>query len=104
MTATGSVRFGQSAISYRVRFAARKTLAIDALVHKRGRWIRRQQQQFAVIMQPEPPRAYVGGESYRYLGRQYRLRVQAGEREGVQLGRGSLTVTLSGDTEPPQVQ
>ncbi len=125
MTATGSVQFGQSTISYRVRFAARKTLAIDvypdqqvvvtapegsepaaieALVHKRGRWIRRQQQQFAVIMQPEPPRAYVSGESYRYLGRQYRLKVQDGEPKEVRLGRGLLTVTLADGTEPPQVQ
>ena len=56
------------------RWAAK--LLTHAKVLKRAAWILRQQRQFEDYAPPTPlPRRYVSGESYRYLGRQYQLKV-----------------------------
>ena len=47
------------------------------------------------------PRRYVSGESYRYLGRQYCLKVVENSIERVQLSRGFLTVSVA-DTNDKQ--
>src|SRR5450759_2016170 len=88
------VEFGSERIEFRLRKSKRKTLAItvrpDASVlvtaphgadleavkvkvRKRAVWIRRQRRFFERFLPPMPPRRYVGGETHRYLGRQYRL-------------------------------
>jgi predicted metal-dependent hydrolase len=48
---------------------------IDAKIRKRAPWIRRQQRYFAQFLPRTPERKYVTGETHRYLGRQYRLKV-----------------------------
>ena len=48
---------------------------IIARVAKRGRWIQAQLADFAQFLPRTPPRRWVPGETHRYLGRQYRLRV-----------------------------
>lgn len=125
MPFTSSLQFGNTTITYSVMFARRKTVAInvlpdqnvtitapegseqadlEALLHKRAGWILRQQQQFASYAPQETPRAYVSGESYRYLGRQYRLKVIEGERETVQPERSLLYVTVTDKSDTKQVQ
>ncbi|MBA3870473.1 MAG: M48 family metallopeptidase [Anaerolineae bacterium] len=111
-----SVQYGTTTIDYELTFSERKTLAIhvypdgsvvvdaplgstleavEAKVKKRGGWIFRQQRQFETYTQPNPlPRQYVSGESYHYLGRQYRLKVVTNEIERVRLSRGYLTVSV----------
>lgn len=102
----GRVAFGAGFIEYRLRRSKRKTLAITvrpdatvmvtapggagleavaAKVRKRAVWIRRQQAYFARFLPKLPPRQYVSGETHRYLGRQYRLKVVRGPGEGVKL-------------------
>ncbi|MGX1696332.1 M48 family metallopeptidase [Microbacterium keratanolyticum] len=49
--------------------------AIAERVRKRARWVRAQQADFAQFLPRTPPRRWVPGETHRYLGRQYRLRV-----------------------------
>ena len=46
-----------------------------ARVRKRAVWIKRQQRYFSDFLPQTPPRRYVSGETHRYLGRQYRLKV-----------------------------
>ncbi|MBA2681523.1 MAG: M48 family metallopeptidase [Ktedonobacteraceae bacterium] len=125
MEAQKSLHYGGSTIHYTVHFARRKTAsievhpdshvtvivpegseptAIETLIHTRAHWILRQQQQFTTYAPQETPRAYVSGESYRYLGRQYRLKVLEGEQEGVKLGRGFLSVTVADKTRTHSVQ
>jgi predicted metal-dependent hydrolase len=48
-------------------------------VRRRGAWIVRQLDDLERFLPKQPPRRYVSGESHRYLGRQYRLKVQKAE-------------------------
>ncbi len=129
MTVVGgqhSVQYGTTTIDYELTFSERKTLAIhvypdgsvivdapmdskpeavEAKIKKRGGWILRQQRQFQTYPTPNPlPRRYVSGESYRYLGRQYRLKVVADEVERVRLSRGYLTVSVGHVSDTGQIE
>lgn len=124
MTASSSLRFGSAIIEYSVSFARRKTVVvevhpdqqvtilvpegstaeeIESLVRKRARWILQQQQQFSDHVSRETPRAYVSGESYRYLGKQYRLKVLDGP-ESVKQERAFIYVTVPNKNDKKQVQ
>lgn len=90
------VRYGSHPIPFDVARSARSTLAIHvhpsgrvevrapedasleairAVVHRRRRWIVKQRCRFAEMLQAESEKQYVSGETHRYLGRQYRLKV-----------------------------
>jgi predicted metal-dependent hydrolase len=113
---TYSVQYGTTTIEYDLTYATRKTLAIDVLpdlqvkvtapegsdldevagrVKKRGAWILRQMRELETYLPHLPPRQYVSGETHRYLGKQYRLKVVEGEEERVKLKGGRLLVQLS---------
>jgi predicted metal-dependent hydrolase len=100
------VLFGGERIEFELRRSRRETLAISvrpdtsvlvtapegaspeavaAKVQKRAVWIRRQQGYFAAFLPKVPPRQYMSGETHRYLGRQYRLKVVRGADEAVRL-------------------
>lgn len=61
------------------------TELVDARVLRRAQWIRRQQKYFDALPPPMPPRRWISGETHRYLGRQYRLRVISEPKSGVRL-------------------
>src|SRR4051812_35082302 len=94
-----SVAFGSDLIHFKIERSPRKTLAISVRpdgsvlataptnagaeviakrIRKRGRWIQLQRRYFGQFFPPTPPRRYVSGETHQYLGRQYRLKVSAG--------------------------
>lgn len=106
--------YGTTRIPFALKRTGRKTLSIEVRpdgsvqvvaprnapeheirwkVEKRGAWILRQQRELSRLPPPLPPRQYVSGESWRYLGRQHRLRVVDGVPEGVRVTRGELLVT-----------
>ena len=114
MPSTHILRYGETNIEYTLIYAARKTVAIDvnpdstvvvkapetavpaaveAFARRRAPWILRKQREFARYPAEYPPRRYISGETFTYLGRQSRLRVTEGERESVKLSRGYLDVT-----------
>lgn len=121
---TGPVRIGMrqllvagTTLDYELRRSARRTLAItvtaagavvvtaptqaseaqvERAVHRRRDWIRRRQRDAARLPAPPAPRAWVSGETHRYLGRQYRLRVTAGAPASVRLAGAYLEVTAPG--------
>ena len=119
------VQFGTTPITFDLLYSQRKTLAIhvypdcsvmvDApqdtpmerirqLVLKRGAWILRHQRQFQDYAPAQTsPRQFVSGETWRYLGRQYRLRVEHGAPERVVLTRGWITVTTADKTNTLRV-
>ncbi len=61
-------------------------------VRKRAPWITRQLQFFGQFQPRTPERRYIAGETHRYLGRQYKLKVLPHIQERVKLHRGLLIV------------
>lgn len=66
---------------------------IKDFVREKGSWIVKKIDYFKKF-QPEtrPEREYVSGESFSYLGRQYRLRVRKAQVEGVKYFRGFIYI------------
>lgn len=65
---------------------------IESRITKRARWIQRQQDYFRQFDPRTLPRQYIGGETHRYLGRQYRLKLVEGDVASVKLVRGFFMV------------
>jgi len=107
------IRFGSEVIDFQVRFARRDRLRISVhpdqrvvvdapagkpleeildRVRSRGGWIVKQRQFFEQFMPMLPEKRYVGGETFYYLGRQYRLKIVAGEQQATKLAGRFLTV------------
>ncbi len=106
MNQTYEIKFGGAKIAFRLRRSNRRTLAITvrpdlgvvvtapkraavetvlAKVRMRAGWIRRQQRFFGEFLPQTPPRRYLSGETHRYLGRQYRLKVVEADTAEVKL-------------------
>ncbi len=118
--------FGTESIAYEIRFLpTRRTLGIEvhpdlsvvvrapadcdpdtiqARVGKRAPWISKQLTNFQRYSPRTPARQYVSGETHLYLGRQYRLKVVAGEPASVKMNRGHLVLTLPGKADPDRVK
>lgn len=110
------VLYGNSSIPFRLNFTSRRTLAIHVYpdtsvvidapndstiekikskVLKRAKWIRKQQRLFERFPPALPARKYISGESFRYLGRQYVLKVEQNLINKVRLERGKLIVYVT---------
>jgi len=123
----GRISYGKEIVPYQVQFlASRRTLAIEvhpdcrvfvrapvgtdmtvvsARVRKRAAWIVRQLDRFASYRPLAPERRYVSGESHRYLGRQYRLKIKRNDGPvSVAIHPPYLTVTTRGDTGSDRVK
>lgn len=126
----GSVCYGDEVIHYEiVERPARRTLGIevhpggrvvvlapsgcddatiDERLRRRAGWISRQLATFSQYERHTAPRQYLSGESHRYLGRQYRLRVKANDpharQDQVKLTRGEMWVISSGELPPAKVK
>ncbi|MDP1822766.1 MAG: SprT family zinc-dependent metalloprotease [Archangium sp.] len=107
------VQFGRTLIEYDIRRSSkRRTVAVtifpagniiltaptgasverlDRVVHQKARWITSRLRSVRPFAQAAPQKEFVSGDSFLYLGRQYRLRVLAGPEE-VRLDGGRLLV------------
>lgn len=72
---------------------------IEQIVARRSRWIHRQQKHFEALAPRVPPRQWVSGETHRYLGRQYRLKVGEGPTQTVRLVGAFFHVTVKDPTD-----
>lgn len=72
-------------------------------VSRRGAWIQRQRRAFRQMAAPTDTLPTRTGQSVRYLGRQYRLRVTVGEADSVKLTRGVLQVAVCGEVKEEAV-
>jgi predicted metal-dependent hydrolase len=66
--------------------------SIESKVIHRAAWIARQQHNFDRYALPLPAPECVSGEGYRYLGRQYRLKLIESSRDKIRLWQGRLEV------------
>lgn len=66
---------------------------IADFVRRRARWIIRQRDYFDAFRPHDPPCQYQNGETLRYLGRQYRLKLVKGTEESAKLWGRHLIVT-----------
>lgn len=120
-----AVPFGRDEITFILRRSSRRTLGIAVQpdtsvivtapraakletvlqkVRRRAVWVRRQQRYFEEFQPTQPKRRYVAGETHRYLGRQYRLKIVGGMANGVALKRGFITVHLKGRLRPQRIK
>jgi predicted metal-dependent hydrolase len=120
-----SIRFGNKRIHFELRASDRKTLgievhpdqsvvaiapngssdeAIDEKILKRASWILKQQQDFEAFLPILPAHKYTSGESFRYLGRQYKLRIFKARTERVRMQRGQIQVSLPDRTDTATVK
>lgn len=67
---------------------------VEQIMRRRAKWIRRQQREVEALPPPPLPREWVSGETHRYLGRQYRLKVLAASEESVKLLGAFFEVTV----------
>lgn len=58
---------------------------IEQMLVRRRSWIRNCVQRGLSLPPASPPREWVNGETHRYLGRQYRLKIKQGSQPGVRL-------------------
>ena len=65
---------------------------IERKVRRRAAWIRRQQRYFMQFLPRTPERRFTAGETFRYLGRHYRLKVVPHVQATVKLRGGHLVV------------
>ena len=108
------VQIGQDVIAFSLRFTTkRRTLGIevhpggrveviapdrtpleviDEKVRLRARWIWKQLAYFRRHLSLTPPRQFLRGETHRYLGRQYRLRLTEAPQPKVTMTRGWIEV------------
>lgn len=66
---------------------------VERILRKRLPWIRRQRRAIETLPPPPAPRQWVSGETHRYLGRQYRLKLVAGRESTVKLLGAYIDVT-----------
>ena len=63
----------------------REVSAILDRVDRKAKWIAQQWRHFERYQPTEPARRFISGETYVYLGRQYRLKVHTGQNSSVKL-------------------
>jgi predicted metal-dependent hydrolase len=98
---TISIRVDSTGVSVRAprRISERDILAF---VEKKARWILGKQEQIKQAMQLHPPKEFVSGESFPYLGKQYRLKIiraANGNRAACRLVNGRLQVEIDPDLD-----
>jgi hypothetical protein len=76
---------------------------IEELIQKRTPWIRRKLREQLQAVAPKP-KEYVSGESFTYLGRNYRLKLVSGGVREVKLRGGYLEFGVSKGTKERDIQ
>ncbi len=111
-----AIQFGSKTIDFRLEYSNRKSLGITVTpemevivkapsdvtiekvkekIRKKAPWIIKQQSFFLSFQPKTPNRKYISGETHLYLGRQYRLHIQAGKEESVKLKGKFIEVIAS---------
>jgi predicted metal-dependent hydrolase len=84
--------------------AGTATERVERMLQRRLPWIRRQWRELEALSPPPAPRQWVSGETHRYLGRQYRLKLVSSPERSVKLTGGYFRVTLPNPRDPAAVR
>jgi len=84
--------------------ATATTERIELSVRRRAGWILRQQRAYEDLPPPPTPRQWVAGETHRYLGRQYRLKIVRGACAAVRLSGAFFIVSVPKPDDRQQVR
>lgn len=84
--------------------AAASIQRVEDLLRRRLAWVRRRQRTFEALPPAPPPREWIAGETHRYLGRQYRLKVSSGRPHSVRLSGGYFLVTVPASNDRSSIQ
>jgi predicted metal-dependent hydrolase len=124
-TGLHQVPYGNQSILFTLEYSERKTLAIEVhpdssvvviapqdatlpaikeKVSNRAAWIAKQQRQFTRYAPSLPATECTSGKGYRYLGRQYRLKLIASAVEQVRVWQGRLEVSTPTPQDQQQVE
>jgi len=121
------IELGETIVDYTLRRSGRRTLGItvepdgelvvtapndageeqiEATLRRRRSWILRHRRETAALPPPIPTHEWVSGETHRYLGRQYRLKVKVeqGEGAGVRLIGRFFHVSVPDPEDTDQVR
>ncbi|WP_372756033.1 M48 family metallopeptidase [Labilibaculum sp.] len=119
------IEYGSTIIEFNLEFAKRKSLGIKVYPDKtvkviapldtdldnikqkvktKAAWIIRQQDFFLSFHPITPPRKFVSGETHRYLGKQYRLKLCEAQKEGVKLHAGNISVYCKDKNNKPRIE
>ena len=122
---TGRIEYGRDIIEFTVTRAAttRKTVSVrpdgsvtvrvpedtdfgdlENLMHRRAKWIVSRRREFAALRTHRGSKRYVSGETHRYLGRQYRLKVREAGDPSVKLRGGFFVVKTAMPNDPAVVK
>jgi predicted metal-dependent hydrolase len=125
MNQSDSIIWGTLEIPYRYSCSRRKTLSVSVhpdlsvtvsapngisiekireFVYRRAGWIRKAWRDFEPYLPKQPERRYISGETHRYLGRQYRLKIERGHANSVKCSGGFLRVTVQGEISPERTK
>ena len=119
------ITYGNQTIPFTLEHRKRKTLEISVYpdmsvkviaplnrtyaevkekIRKRAMWIIEQRYFFALFLPVQPEKRYVSGESFYYLGKQYRLKVISSTQERVVLKRGIVYVHTKSKTRSTRIK
>lgn len=118
------LQFGKYNIIYELSYRERKSLGIKVFpdcsvkvvaplhtspekirlkVLTKAPWIIKQQNEFLSFHPLTPKRKFINGETHLYLGRQYKLRIEAAEFNEVNLFRGRLIIYCMTKSNPEKI-
>ncbi len=114
------IQYGTQLITFSIANRARKSIAVEVhpdtsvqikapldwsiddikkVVSKRSKWIITQQKFFEQFLPETPKRDYVAGETHRYLGRNYILKIVKSDENKVKIQAGNLLVFTKFNSE-----
>jgi len=122
---THTLIFGKTKIPFQLEFRPKKRLSINilpnrnvvvlapknqrldrilALVQKRASWIVKKRNYFEQFHPLPSEKRFVSGETHLYLGRQYRLKLPRGKKEGVKLVGRYFRVSVANPNQNDSVR
>lgn len=120
-----TINFGKTEFKFSLKRKKRKTLAIHVYpdqsievvapeeasmekvkqkILKRAPWIIRKQIEFSRIQPPLPKPLFIAGETFRYLGKQYRLKIIPKEYFNIALEGKYINVYLTKPYQPEELK